>query len=159
MIDLNQMLQRLCDIAQAALRAAGLAVIARPTFLSPLSAPPYLAARIVDHRVTTDAGSADEWLEHTVTVVLRLVIGHVTEGYVGEPEATLYTAMPVVIRALASTPLLQTAAQPTPQTHLVSADIVSCTGLRVFEAPGMAAQQVGCEFVVSCQFNETIQPA
>ena len=158
MIDIQETLQRLCDIAQVALQIVGLNVTAQPSFLSPPGAPPYLLARTVDHRVTVDPGYPNELLEHTATVVLRLVIGHVTEGYAGEPEAKLSAAIPAVIRALASKPLLQTTMQPTPQTHLVGADVVSCTGLRVFEAPGLAAQQVGCEFVVNCRFNETIRP-
>jgi hypothetical protein len=51
-------------------------------------------------------------LKRIVEIIVRLVVGHLTEGYRGQPEGSLYTYIPAVIEAVNSRELLQSPTYP-----------------------------------------------
>lgn len=126
-----------------------------PRFYYTGEAFPYFTNRIADTPIGDD-GSEDTDLNQPV-VIMRLVVGHITEGYKGQPEARLYEWLPVIKTWFNERMWLQSAAYPLRMDNLQSARVTNNGGLRVFENAGIAAQQVGAEIQFQCVFYESIE--
>ncbi len=116
---------------------------------------PYFTNRIGG----VDVGADSEELDiYTYQVIIRLVIGHLTSGYKGEPEGRLQLYIPQVINYFNSRQWLQTTSgsYDTAMLSLMEARCTSSTGFRIFTDAGISAQQVGTEFVLTCIFEEQI---
>ncbi|MCZ7543209.1 MAG: hypothetical protein M5R40_06570 [Anaerolineae bacterium] len=97
---------------------------------------------------------------HTHEVVLRLVIGHLTEGYDGALEGRLpgyvtealayFQARPTLQRTRADAPLLY--------LHPNGAAVVRASGYRAFVRLGESVQ-IGAEITLSVPFHATIERA
>ena len=157
-IDLTETLDRIVLIEKEALAALTPAVTADAFdhFFHVQEAYPYWTNRIINQTV---AGDSEEMDNDNFTLVARLVIGHITEGYSGQPENDLYTYIPQFKTYLHAREGLQTDQTSGPdlsdeQRYLIRARIVSTTGLRAFENAGINVLQVGTEFNILCEFNE-----
>lgn len=157
-LDYNELLARVIATAKEALAALSPAVTADgvPYFLYTQEAFPYFTARVGADEVSYDSHDFDR---DTLTVILRLVIGHVTENYIGEPENILYDYIPQVKLYMNDHELLQSAAYPTAMVGLLEARCTSHIGFRVFQNAGISAQQVGTEFTITCELDETVSQA
>ncbi len=157
-INLNETLDRIVLIEKEALAALIPTVTAKavPRFFHTEESFPYWTNRIASS-VFGDAG--EELDEDNYTLVARLVIAHITSGYKGQPENSLYIYVPQFKTYLHAREGLQTDQSSDPdlrdeQDFLIRARIVSTTGLRVFENAGIQALQVGTEFNILCEFEE-----
>lgn len=157
-VDVNEMLDRIVAIEKAYFASISQAVDSLPYALHSQESFPYLT-----HRVSRlDLSYEDEdYTVNTYTVLSRLIIGHVTENYVGMTEDNLYTWLPGLVTYFQQRRLLQSAAYPVSMNKLVGAEMQqgASTGLVIFQNTGISAQQVGTEFTTICEFNETIEQA
>lgn len=152
---LQSALDRLCAIEKLALAALSTPVTADavPYMIHQQESFPYFTHRVGVIPIESD--SHDLEVEDP-EIIVRLVVGHLTEGYRGQPEGSLYTYIPAVIEAVNSRELLQSPTYPTALDGLVSARITTCSGLRIFETAGVQARQVGTEFTVVCSFLDDL---
>lgn len=95
----------------------------------------------------------DSQLEHifNYTVTMRLVIGHLSEGYKGEREDELYTTyIPDTLAYFSQRIQLQNASYPTQMVDLDPRGVFVRlgTGLAIFDNTGIGVQQVGAEFTL-----------
>lgn len=157
-IDYVNLLQRCAALQIEAMlhQSTPVTADAKPYFLHTQEAFPYFTNRIGGDEIDSDSQDFDR---DTITVTMRLVIGHVTEGYQGEPETNLYTWMPVIKEYFNERELLQSAAYPTAMTSLIEARVTGHNGFRVFQNTGLSANQVGTEFTLTCQMDESIDQA
>jgi hypothetical protein len=162
-LPINDALIRIIAIAKESLTTLTPAVVADgvPYFYHTQEAFPYFTIRVSD---MTSAGYGEGALTQeldadTYTIILRLVIGHITEGYSGQPEDLLHDYIPVVKAYLNARDQLGSAAYPTELRYLMDAHCTGCSGYRVFQNAGISALQVGTEFTIVCQFNENIDQA
>lgn len=155
MIDLQGVLDRLAAIEKAALAALTPAVSADAVayMIHQQEAFPYFTNRIGPLAVESDSHDLDG-IE--VEAVVRLVVGHLTDGYRGQPESRLYAYLPAVIGTINARELLQSASYPTALTDLVQARVTASSGLRIFETAGIQARQVGAEITVVCTFTDDL---
>ena len=116
---------------------------------------PYFTNRIGGLDVGADSEDLDIY---TYQVIMRLVIEHLTADYVGATESSLQLYIPQVVNYFNSRQWLQTTSgsYDTAMLSLREARITNVTGYRIFTDAGISAQQVGTEFVLSCQFVEEI---
>jgi len=118
---------------------------------------PYWTNRIGP--ITTES-EIEDFEDDTYTFIMRLVIGHLTEGYDGEVEVNLDTWIPVIIKYFNEREWLNTeTTYPDATQFLMLARITSCTGLRYFLSSGIADTQVGTEFTLTCEFTEDLTQA
>lgn len=157
-LDYNNLLNRVTALQIEALSSLSPSVTAdaKPYFLHTQEAFPYFTNRIGADDIDYDSEDFDR---DTLQVLMRLVVGHITEGYVGEPESKLYTWIPTLKTYFNSRELLQSAAYLTAMPGLIRARVTSHMGFRVFQNAGISAQQVGTELTLLCEFDETINQA
>lgn len=155
-IDYNNLLARCVAIQKEALASISVTADAKPYFLHTQESFPYFTNRIGGDEIGSDSHDFDR---DTITVIMRLVIGHATEGYVGEPETNLYTWIPVIKEYFNERELLQSATFTTAMTSLIESRITGHNGFRVFQNAGISANQVGTEFTLTCEFDESIDQA
>lgn len=157
-VDVNNLLDRIVAIEKEYFTSVAQAADSVPYFIHSQESFPYLI-----HRVSRlDLSYTDEdFTVNTYTVTTRLVIGHLTENYVGESESNLYTWLPGLVTYVQQRRWLQSAAYPTPMNKLVGAEMQAgaSPGLVIFQNTGIGVQQVGTEFATICEFNETIEQA
>lgn len=153
-----ELLQRVAALEIEALAALTTPVTAdaKPYFIHTQESFPYFTNRIGGDDIGSDSHDFDR---DEITVVMRLVIGHTTEGYVGEPETNLYTYIPKVKEYFNERELLQSAAYPVAMISLLDARITGHNGFRIFQNTGLSANQVGTEFTLTCNFDESIDQA
>jgi len=112
------------------------------------------------HRVSNIDYAADNNNENTdiatLDIVIRFVVGHLTQDYAGEIEKMLYSNVSTIKNYIQQRELLQSAAYPTRPDLLISAYITNMGGLRVFENTGIQQQQVGCEFTLQLTYYEEV---
>lgn len=154
-IILQEILERLAAIEVEALASLSPAVTAdaKPYMIHSQEAFPYFVNRVGNVGIESDSHDIDVY---EVELVARLVVGHMTEGYRGEPESALYTYLPAVMEAINARELLQSATYTTALTGLMEARVSSSTGLRIFETAGIQARQVGTEITVVCTFDDDL---
>ncbi len=158
-IDLTETLDRIVLIekeALAALTPSVTAVDAVPRFIHWQNAWPYWTNRIINGFYGDDGEELDE---DNYTLVARLIIGHILEGYEGQPENDLYTYIPQFKTYLHAREGLQTDQASGPdlrdeQDFLIRARCVTTPGFRIFETAGIPVLQVGTEFNILCEFEE-----
>ncbi len=155
MIDVQSALDRLCAIEILALAALSPAqsADARGYMIHQQESFPYFTHRVGNMTLDSDSHDFDVY---EVEIVIRLVVGHLTDGYRGQPEGRLYTYIPALIEAINARELLQSPAYKTALAGLVEARVSACSGLRIFETAGIQARQVGTEITVVCQFEDDL---
>lgn len=98
----------------------------------------------------------------TFQILMRLVIGHMTEGYTGELEETLQTTyIPQILTYFAQHVGLQCLSFPGQMQYLDPRGvmILNGTGLAVFQQGGIGSNQIGAEFSLEVPIKEFIVQA
>jgi hypothetical protein len=150
---LQSVLERLCAIEKETLADLSPSVVADavPYMIHTQEAFPYFTHRGTNGVIDSNSEDIDD---NSVEIIVRLVVGHVTDGYRGQPESALYTYLPAVIEGINSRELLQSDAYPADLNGLISARATAYSGLRIFETAGIQARQVGTEITVVCTFAD-----
>lgn len=156
--DLNELLARCVQVEkEAILEAFTTAVDSIPYFIHQQESFPYFTHRVSNGDIGYEGNEMDR---DTYTVIIRLVIGHVTANYVGENESLLYDYIPVIKTAFNTNEGLVSVAYPDDMTALIEGDtarMTTCYGFRTFQDGGLiGVNQVGTEFVLTCLFNEDL---
>ena len=153
----TELLNRLVALEIEAMASIDVRADAKPYALHVQESFPYFTNRIQSNPVSDD-GSEDLDLNNPLAVI-RLVVGHVTEGYKGEPESKLYEWGPVVKTYIQRRMWLQTATgvYSVRMDNLQSARVTDNGGFRIFDNSGLGVNQVGREFQVQCIFTESIE--
>jgi hypothetical protein len=151
-IDLNETLNRCCKVSEAALLPVILET--RPYFYYFGEYFPYMTWRVGADDIT-DEGSEETDID-SYLIIGRLIIAHITEGYDGENEESLYTYIPLLKTAFNSNINLQSDTYPIAQLHLIEARLGRTTGYKIFMDGGVKTIQVGCEFPLTCKFEQLI---
>lgn len=151
---LTDLLARVVAIELEAMTSISVQADSKPFFFHTQEDYPYFTHRIVTNSVT-DSGS-EEIDFNNPTVIVRLIIGHITEGYKGEPEANLYEWLPMLKSFFAKRMWLTSTAYPERDDNLRMARIVDDGGLRAFQDAGINAIQVGAELQLQCIYYELI---
>lgn len=125
-----------------------------PYFIYSQDTFPYFTNR--DGAGTSTSDESEEFDLDTYTVIMRLIIGHVTEGYIGDLETTLHTYIPTVKTYFNSRVSLQSVAYPEALVGIRYARIINWTGLRVWQTAGIQSLQMGTEFTLHCELDEQI---
>lgn len=126
----------------------------KPYFWHTQEAFPYMTNRLGPYQVGDDSEDIDTI---TLTVLKRLVIGHLTAGYAGENDARLTAWVAQVIEFYNEREWLQSVTYPDEMRYLIRARIVSGTGYTVFVNSSIGGtQQVGTEFSLECEFMHDI---
>lgn len=102
---------------------------------------------------------AQDYQTSVYQIIMRMVIGHLTEDYDGNNEAKLKDWIPHLITYFNERPGLQHAAAPVHLDNLWSALVTGCTGFAILQSTGLSVQQLGCEFSLTCTFTEEIELA
>lgn len=151
----NELLARMVALEIEALASIGVPADAKPYFFHTQEAFPYFTNRIAANGVTDDGSEVFDI--NNPLIIMRLVVGHVTEGYKGEPESNLYEWGPVVKTYIQSCQWLQSAAYPDRMNRLFIGHVSDNGGFRVFENSGIGVQQVGRELQYQCSISEVIE--
>jgi hypothetical protein len=110
----------------------------------------------------TRALDSQEFYVTTYSIILRLVIGHLSEGYDGALETTLQTVyIPQTLDYFSARTRLQNLTDTTPMVDIDPRGILITggTGLSVFEDSGIGVQQIGTEFTLELPIEEQIAQA
>lgn len=153
-IDLDAALDRIVEIQIASLAALSVTADAVPYFTHYQEVPPYWTNRLGP---ITIEGESEDIDEPVYTVIMRLVVDHITAGYKGQNEDKLKTWIPAIIRYFHTRRWLETATQTNGLANLLDSRITAATGFRVFQAIGIETPQVGCEFTLRLEFEESVQ--
>lgn len=158
-IDYNALLARTIATAKEGLASISITADGVPYFYHVQDGSfPYMTTRVSNVVITDDEGEEFDLAE--VTVILRLIVDHLTADYDGNNEAKLYTYMDVLREWFNEHDMLQSATYPTAMDALYTARITSIAGLRVFDNTGLqSVQQVGTDFTITCQFELDITQA
>lgn len=157
-INLQETMDRVAALqieAMAAL-ATPVTVDAKDFFYYVQGSYPYFVNRVGPF---TSESDGEEFDRDTYDIIMRLVLGHLTQAYDGEPDNQLQLYIPHIKRYFNERELLQSAAYPTPLEHLVRARCSDGTGLQFFRHTGAVegAFQVGTEWTLRCEFEEMIE--
>lgn len=153
---LNELLLRVVALEKEAMLNIEVNADAVPRFNYTGESFPYFINRIADTPILNDGSEVLDF--NSPLVIMRLVIGHITEGYKGEPEAKLYEYLPPIKTYIQSrTNWLSSIEYPARMDGLQSARITNAGGLRIFEDTGIASRQVGAELQLACIFDESIE--
>lgn len=115
------------------------------------------------NKVSVDEPGIFDGLENDqiiVTVEMRYIIGHLTEGFYGQPIAQAYADWPVIRKYFSERSGLQSANYARPLTGLDPEETQLQAGdmIAIFDNSGIGAKQVGCPFRLRLVFNEGISP-
>ena len=97
-----------------------------------------------------DVDSGEDIISEYYSVTMRIVMGHLGEGYRGDRALDLYEYIPAILQFFRANPYLTCDAYTTALDYIGVPDIeiTSGTGLRVFSNAGISAQQIGAEFTL-----------
>lgn len=113
---------------------------------------PFFVARIGE--IDSEFVDEDELVTYTLKLYIRHITGNRTAGMtaLGEGEALLYAGMPLMIDALLSCGLLESAAYPAVPDWIESVTLLPCPGLQSYDLSGIGAvgQQIGTTYVLEC---------
>lgn len=157
-IDMQELMDRVAALETEALAALSPSVVANAVdrFFHVQPTYPYFVNRLGAMTIDDDSEDLDVY---AVIVKMRLIIGHVTEGYEGEVENRLQLYIPQVITYFNERELLQSGTYTAALDDLTRARIVACTGFAVFQQSGIGSQLVGAEFDLRCELEESITQA
>lgn len=130
---------------------------AKPFFFYAQESFPYWTNRVGN--VSVELQSQDFYI-YTHHIVMRLVIGHKTEGYTGDLEQTLQTTyIPQTLEYFAGRIRLQSASYPGIMTDIDprGAIMLNCTGLATFQDGGIGVEQIGSEFTLEMPIQRYIE--
>ena len=110
---------------------------------------PYWTNRVGPYDLTFEYG--EDVPTDNFTVLMRLVGGHVGEGYEGEPQSNLHQWILAVMNFFEDRPFLTSASYATDFDFVdpLGALLMSHTGVVVFQNAGTLASQLGCEFTLT----------
>lgn len=154
----TELLARVVALQLEAMASINVRADAKPHFFHAQESFPYFTNRIAANPIGDD-GSEVEDLNRPL-VIMRLVVGHITEGFKGEPEGKLYEWGPVIKTYIQRrSNWLQTATGPyaARMDNLQSARVIDAGGFRAFQDSGINAIQVGREIQLQCIFDEFIE--
>ncbi len=157
---MTELLNRCVALQIEAMASINVKCDAIPYFFHVQEKGPYFTNRIADTPVDNDGSEVTDL--NQPTVIMRLVIGHITEGYRGIPEGKLYEWLPVIKTYFQTHMWLQTeSGLYTARMDNLAAmtRITNSGGLRAFENAGINQTQVGAELTLSCTFWEEINQA
>lgn len=144
--DLNDAVVRVCAIESEAITPLR-EIDCVPHFLYSQEAFPYITHRWATTRLEGNSHDIDVQERE---LIARLVIGHITQAYVGETEEILNSLLPELEAAFANAPMLTSEAHPDEPDYLYPTEVrVNFNrGLAVFETSGIPEKQVGSEFSI-----------
>lgn len=154
------------DIGEMVLRGAA---IVQETFpAADVSTDPFFAGESFPYfvvragAITFDTVTADEETEEydqvTINLIIRHVIGHITQGYRGETAVSMYSQAGQLMEAFRNHDLLQSAAYPAAMLYIDQAQFISGAGFAVIESSGVGVLQVGTEHTIRVEFTyENVQ--
>lgn len=119
---------------------------------------PYFTNRIASNGVADDGSEVFDI--NRPLVIMRLIVGHITEGYKGEPESKLYEWGPIVKAYIQNrSDFLECANAPynTRMDGLRYCKVIDNGGFRIFEDSGLGTKQVGRELQLQCEFVEVLE--
>jgi hypothetical protein len=154
----TELLARVVALQKEAMASINVRCDAVPYFFHVQEAFPYFTNRISANPVS-DEGSEDLDVNRPL-VIMRLIVGHITEGYKGQPESKLYEWGPLIKTYFQRrTNWLRTASGPyaTRVDNLISARMIDSGGFRIFQDSGIGATTVGRELQLQCEFSESIE--
>lgn len=151
----EDLLARVVAIQIEAMQAIGVKADAKPYFYHTQGDFPYFTNRIADNPVSDDG--SEEYEYNNPVVIMRLVVGHITQGYKGEPEARLYRWGPHIKAYFDERQWLTSAKYPTRMDNLMARTrVLNTGGMRAFQNDGIEALQVGRELQLTCTILEGI---
>ena len=155
---LDDALDRLVIFEKAAWAALypGESCDAVPRFFHTQEAFPYWTNRVGPW---TNDDDGEDFDVLRVTILARLVLGHVTSGYQGENEERLADFIPYFLGYMADRNTLITntdaGTSPNPLQYLIEARVERGTGYAAFMNTGLPVVQAGTEFTITLEFNDT----
>lgn len=158
-MDLEALLVRAAALEQEALAAMTPPIVADavPYFFHAQEAFPYWTNRLSSISAEDGAGADDDFGEeyerYSYEIIMRLAVGHVTDGVRSEYERTLGRIIPQVMSYFNARELLQSQAYPTAPDDVVRARIVACTGVDVLPI-SEHTQVIGTEFTLRVETVE-----
>jgi hypothetical protein len=149
---LSQAMTRIADmqieaLAGVTIDGSSVEADAVPYFPYQQEAAPYFSNRITNHEVTYES---DDIVTDTFTITMRLVIGHLEEGYDGELASDMYEYIPAVIAFFDSNPFLTSTNYPAELDYIEPEDvtITVSSGINAFLNSGVGSIQIGTEFTL-----------
>lgn len=153
-INLNELLNRAGAVAVAALASVE-ELETKPYFYHFQDSFPYMTWRVGPDEIDDEG---EEYDVDSYLIIGRLVVAHLMEGYTGEGEERLYTYIPLLKTAFNSNAWLQTpGTYASAMTHLIEARLGRHTGYKIFTDSGVKSIQIGCEFPITCRFEQLIE--
>lgn len=111
-----------------------------------------LGSTAIGDRQAGNSG-AEDIEQRSYTVLMRLVVGHITSGYEGERQDELYEWIVDIEDFFMENPMLTSALFPTEPDFLAyESELTSHTGLVIFANAGVFAQQLGVEFSLTVPY-------
>lgn len=154
----TELLNRVVALELEAMASVGIKADAKPYFFHTNEGFPYFTNRIASNLISDDLSEVEDI--NKPLVIMRLIVGHLTEGYKGQPESKLYEYGPLVKSYIQNrSDFLQCATAPynTRMDGLRYCKIIDAGGFRIFEDSGIGARQVGRELQLQCEFDEFIE--
>lgn len=153
-LDLTSAFTRVVAMQKEIMTDLGETADAVPYFYHVQESFPYWTNRISNILIEDDG--SEDFDRDTYIIVMRLIIGHLTEAFHGEVDAKLYNWIPEIIYFFNAREGLQSDSDTTWLNNLIRARVTSCIGFQIFQDSGLQVNQIGTEFNLTCQFDETI---
>ncbi len=117
---------------------------------------PYTTHRIQGLPINYDGNSETEAFLNP-RLVIRVVVGHLTDKYRGENDAIIDTYISLLVPYFANRKWFQSVAYPTRPLDLIYSEPIDAGGFMVFDNRGFAGvSQVGFELVIACRFPQYV---
>lgn len=151
----DDMVDRVVALERACMRALNTPVNVDATkqFFRPYTGTVLFTNRLAPLTIESESEDIDLI---TIDLKMRLIIGHITQGYEGDNEANLYTYIPHVLEYFNERPLLVDTAFPTHIDHLIEARLIDGLGFAVFTQGGFPNSQVGTEFTLRTRWEQEL---
>ncbi len=154
----TDLIARACSIEEAAFLtlAPPKTIKAFPYYFATSEKLPYTTHRITGMPIDHSDDNQDEQFPQP-RLVVRVVVGHLTDKYVGENDNLIYNYIDLLLPYMAQRRWFQSAAYPAPLDELIYSEVVDAGGFMVFDNRGFAGvSQVGFELTIACTFTESI---
>lgn len=163
-MDVEALMVRVAALETEALAAMTPPIMADavPYFFHVQEAFPYWTNRLSTISAEDGAGGdedfGEEYERYSYEIVMRLAIGHVTDGVRSEYERSLGRIIPHVLRYFNARELLQSAAYPGAPDDVLRARIIACTGVEILPI-SEHTQVIGAEFTLRVETIEDTDQA